>query len=295
MARGSAAGDAEIAALVARLTPGEHYEISPDRKAVSLTDAGIDPSRRIVVVTDPGSPLEEDARSKGQRVVTADPDVGGRYSALTAFGLVPAGLAGVDVEVLLDDAESVTDLLADDDEANPALRLGAAIGGTSPLRDKLYLVDHGTELVGFGDWAEQLIAESTGKDGTGLLPVVLPRPGGSTPPTDATIVRLVPDDGDDSAPVAASTVDVGGSLGAQFLLWEVATAVAGRLLGINPFDQPDVEAAKAGARDMLESGLGGEAEEPAFLDGDIAVFGTAELLDGADSLEDALRVLRSTW
>ena len=119
----------------------------------AFTDAGIDPAQRIVVVTDPGSPLEQDARSKGQRVVNADPDVGGRYSALTAFGLVPSGLAGVDIEVLLDDAESVADLLAEDDEANPALRLGAAMGGTDPLRDKIYLVDHGTTARGLGDWA----------------------------------------------------------------------------------------------------------------------------------------------
>ena len=88
--------------------------------------------RHIVVVTDPGSPLDGQARAAGYRVVNADPDVGGRYSALTAFGLVPSGLAGADIEALLDDAEAVADLLAADDEANPALRLGAALGGTAP-------------------------------------------------------------------------------------------------------------------------------------------------------------------
>ncbi|WP_433954681.1 glucose-6-phosphate isomerase [Janibacter indicus] len=275
----------ERTAVVVSSKSGSTVETDSQRRVFeqAFTDAGIDPAGRIVVVTDPGSPLDEQAREAGYRVVNADPDVGGRYSALTAFGLVPSGLAGADIEALLDDAEAVADLLAEDDEANPALRLGSAIGGTSPLRDKLYLVDHGTEARGLGAWAEQLIAESTGKDGTGLLPVVLPRPGGSTPPTDATIVRLVPDDGDDSAPVAASTVDVGGSLGAQFLLWEVATAVAGRLLGINPFDQPDVESAKQAARDLM-SGSGGDEVSDDFADGPVSVrhLGGDWLGDAAD-------------
>lgn len=257
----------------------------------AFTDAGIDPSGRIVVVTDPGSPLEDDARAKGQRVVNADPDVGGRYSALTAFGLVPSGLAGADIEALLDDAESVADLLAEDDDANPALRLGAAIGGTDPLRDKLYLVDHGTTARGLGDWAEQLIAESTGKEGRGLLPVVLAAPGGSTPPADATIVRLVPDDGVDDAPVAPSTVDVGGSLGAQFLLWETATVVAGRLLGINPFDQPDVESAKQAARDLM-SGSGETASATGVTDGPVTISHLGgDWLAGAASVEAAVAAL----
>ncbi|APH01531.1 glucose-6-phosphate isomerase [Janibacter indicus] len=275
----------ERTVVVVSSKSGSTVETDSQRRVFeqAFTDAGIDPAGRIVVVTDPGSPLDEQAREAGYRVVNADPDVGGRYSALTAFGLVPSGLAGADIEALLDDAEAVADLLAEDDEANPALRLGSAIGGTSPLRDKLYLVDHGTEARGLGAWAEQLIAESTGKDGTGLLPVVLPRPGGRTPPTDATIVRLVPDDGDDSAPVAASTVDVGGSLGAQFLLWEVATAVAGRLLGINPFDQPDVESAKQAARDLM-SGSGGDEVSDDFADGPVSVrhLGGDWLGDAAD-------------
>ncbi|MHA7127457.1 glucose-6-phosphate isomerase [Janibacter indicus] len=268
----AAVSELERTVVVVSSKSGSTVETDSQRRVFeqAFTDAGFDPAGRIVVVTDPGSPLDEQAREAGYRVVNADPNVGGRYSALTAFGLVPSGLAGADIEALLDDAEAVADLLAENDEANPALRLGSAIGGTSPLRDKLYLVDHGTEARGLGAWAEQLIAESTGKDGTGLLPVVLARPGGSTPPPDATIVRLVPDDGDDSAPVAASTVDVGGSLGAQFLLWEVATAVAGRLLGINPFDQPDVESAKQAARDLM-SGSGGDEVSDDFADGPVSV------------------------
>lgn len=289
----AAATDLQRTVVVVSSKSGSTVETDSQRRVFeqAFTEAGIDPAARIVVVTDPGSPLEEDARAKGQRVVTADPSVGGRYSALTAFGLVPSGLAGADVEALLDDAESVADLLAEDDEANPALRLGAAMGGTSPLRDKLYLVDHGTPISGLGDWAEQLIAESTGKEGKGLLPVVLDRPGAGAPPADATVVRLVADDGEDEVPVAPSTVDVGGSLGAQFLLWETATAVSGRLLGINPFDQPDVESAKQAARDLM-SGDGASASEPDLTDGPVTVsHAGGDWLGGASTLDEAVTAL----
>lgn len=289
----AAATDLQRTVVVVSSKSGSTVETDSQRRVFeqAFTEAGIDPAARIVVVTDPGSPLEEDARAKGQRVVTADPSVGGRYSALTAFGLVPSGLAGADVEALLDDAESVADLLAEDDEANPALRLGAAMGGTSPLRDKLYLVDHGTPISGLGDWAEQLIAESTGKEGKGLLPVVLDRPAAGAPPADATVVRLVADDGEDEVPVAPSTVDVGGSLGAQFLLWETATAVAGRLLGINPFDQPDVESAKQAARDLM-SDDGPTASEPDLTDGPVTVsHAGGDWLGGASTLDEAVTAL----
>ena len=289
----AAATDLQRTVVVVSSKSGSTVETDSQRRVFeqAFTEAGIDPAARIVVVTDPGSPLEEDARAKGQRVVTADPSVGGRYSALTAFGLVPSGLAGADVEALLDDAESVADLLAEDDEANPALRLGAAMGGTSPLRDKLYLVDHGTQISGLGDWAEQLIAESTGKEGKGLLPVVLDRPGAGAPPADATVVRLVADDGEDEVPVAPSTVDVGGSLGAQFLLWETATAVSGRLLGINPFDQPDVESAKQAARDLM-SDDGPTASEPDLTDGPVTVsHAGGDWLGGASTLDEAVTAL----
>ena len=272
----------------------------------AFTDAGIDPTERIVIVTDPGSPLDKSAREAGYRVVNADPDVGGRYSALTAFGLVPSGLAGVDIEALLDDAESVADLLAADDDANPALRLGAAIGGTNPLRDKLAIVDDGSGIVGFADWAEQLIAESTGKSGTGILPVVEAGdddPEVTWPAPDVTVVRLVSVDAedeplsDDTDVVAVdptrSEVAVSGSLGAQMLLWEVAVAAAGRLLGINPFDQPDVESAKAAARELLDKGLG-VAAAPAASDRAIEIRtmgGDGDWLGGATTVAGALDAL----
>lgn len=293
-------------AVVVSSKSGSTVETDSQRRAFeqAFADADIDATKRIVVVTDPGSPLDAEARTAGFRVINADPDVGGRYSALTAFGLVPSGLAGADIGALLDDAEAVADLLADDGEGNPALQLGAAIGGTKPLRDKLVLVEAGTENVGFGAWAEQLIAESTGKNGTGILPVVADGEAPEHTYGDANLVRLVsstdehdneadltvdshglprhpdsvaaeqPGPGDDVPEAnlgdSGSIITVAGTLGAQMLLWEVATAVAGRLLGINPFDQPDVESAKKAARGLLDQ-AGTTAEEPAFVDGSVEV------------------------
>ena len=285
---------------------GSTVETDSQRRAFeqAFRDAGLDPTRHLVVVTDPGSPLDQQSREAGYRVVNADPHVGGRYSALTAFGLVPSGLAGADIEALLDDAETVADLLAADDEGNPGLRLGAAVAGTQPLRDKLVLVDDGSGLVGFPAWAEQLVAESTGKDGTGLLPVVVEdtaAPEVALPPQDGTVVRLTrdPDAADDEASTdphltphaAGSDVWVTGGLGAQLLLWEVATAVAGRILDIDPFDQPDVESAKKAARSLLE---GTPEREPALLkDGpvEVRVPGDASWFGDADDLVSAIGAL----
>ncbi len=285
--------DLEHTVVVVSSKSGSTVETDSQRRAfeAAFEAAGIDVTRRVVVVTDPGSPLECDATAKGYRVFTADSHVGGRYSALTAFGLVPSGLAGADLDQLLDDAETATELLAADDEANPGLRLGAALAGTSPLRDKTYLVDAGTAIHGFGDWAEQLIAESTGKHGAGLLPVVVPAPGPERPTADVTVVRLVADDAGDADPAGASRVDVAGPLGAQLLLWEVATAVAGRLLGINPFDQPDVESAKKAARDLMDAGMG-DADAPAVTDGAVEVRALGgDWLGGADTVAAAVEAL----
>ena len=281
------------AVVVVSSKSGSTVETDSQRRAfeAAFEAAGISPRERIVVVTDPGSPLDQDARGRGYRVVNADPDIGGRYSALSAFGLVPSGLAGADVGRLLEEAEVVSDLLAADDDGNPALRLGAAMAGTKPLRDKLVLVEEGSGLRGLPAWAEQLIAESTGKQGTGVLPVVV---GGADsvepadPPADATVVRLVAD-ADDEVPVqdSGSSVRVAGTLGAQLLLWEVATAAAGRLLGINPFDQPDVESAKKAARTLLESPR--SSTEPDFVDGPVAVRALGgDWLGDARSLDEAV-------
>ena len=217
--------------LVVSSKSGGTLETDSHRRAYerAFRDAGIDPRERIVVVTDPGSPLEASARAAEYRVFLADPNVGGRYSALSAFGLVPSALAGVDVGGLLDDAAALLPTLANDSD-NPALSLGAVLGEAGRAgRDKVVIADFGSRHPGFGDWAEQLVAESTGKQGTGLLPVVVESveaPGFSEAP-DRHLVVL-------GAHLNIEGTTVSGSLGAQFLAWEYATAVAGHVLGIDP-------------------------------------------------------------
>ncbi|MCY7413354.1 MAG: glucose-6-phosphate isomerase [Salinibacterium sp.] len=252
--------------------------------------AGIDPLDRIIIVTDPGSPLDVSARAAGYRVFNADPNVGGRYSALTAFGLVPSGLAGVDISELLDEAEAALLPLSVDEPENVGLILGAAIAGTRPLRNKLGIVSDGTHILGFGDWAEQLIAESTGKLGKGVLPVVLNTASAelSAGLSDLQIVRLV-GDREDTETVAHGEIEIAGTLGAQLLTWQYAVAVAGRILGINPFDQPDVESAKLAARALTDHPSA--PQPPAFTVGDIEVRGTANVLDGAHDLETVVQRL----
>ncbi len=295
----------ERTVVVVSSKSGSTVETDSQRRAfqAAFGDVGIDPTGRIIIVTDPGSPLDEESRAAGYRVINADPNVGGRYSALTAFGLVPSGLAGADIEALLDDAEAVADVLSADDDGNPGLRLAAAMAGTEPLRDKFVIVDDGSGLVGFADWAEQLIAESTGKQGTGVLPVVVAGdsdPEVARPAPDVTVARLVSDSDDepDTDPTADHEVDaarsevsVSGTLGAQLLLWEVATAAAGRLLDINPFDQPDVESAKKAARALLDQGMGA-AEAPAATDGAVEIRSLGgEWLGDAKTVGDALTAL----
>ncbi|KZE94128.1 Glucose-6-phosphate isomerase [Agromyces sp. NDB4Y10] len=281
-------------ALVVSSKSGSTVETDSQRRAYeqAFRDAGVDPASRIIVVTDPGSPLEESARAAGYRVFTADATVGGRYSALTAFGLVPSGLAGVDLDELLAETQAIELALAVDAEENPGLILGAAIAATEPRRDKLAIVADGTHIVGFADWAEQLIAESTGKQGTGILPVVLgaDAPELASVAADVQVVRLVDDAGtevfvDDTD----GEIRVSGTLGAQLLVWEYATAVAGRILGINPFDQPDVESAKIAARGLLDARP--EPAPAAFVTDGIEVRGTPDVIGAASDLSSAIEVL----
>ncbi len=281
-------------ALVISSKSGSTVETDSQRRVYeqAFRDAGIDPTTRIIVVTDPGSPLDESARAAGYRVFNADPTVGGRYSALTAFGLVPSGLAGADIAEILDEAETIELSLAIDSPENPGLVLGAAIAATAPLRDKLAIVADGTHIVGFADWAEQLIAESTGKEGTGILPVVLEKdaPELSADLADLQVVRLVDDAGDQIfSHHDTGEIRVSGSLGAQLLVWEYATAVAGRLLGINPFDQPDVESAKIAARGLLDARP--EPAPAAFVADGIEVRGTPDVIGASSDLVSAIDVL----
>lgn len=241
----------ETTVVVVSSKSGSTVETDSQKRAfeAAFTAAGIDPLTRIVIVTDPGSPLDVSSRDDGYRVFNADPHVGGRYSALTAFGLVPCGLAGVDIATLLDDADTALPALLADNESNPGLMLGAAMAGTSPRRDKMGILSAKSSIVGIGDWIEQLVAESTGKNYTGVLPVVLEPGAPDLSAPDLLPVHIL----DSEADASGDSVTVSGTLGDQLITWEVATAVAGTLLGINPFDQPDVESAKIAARAFLDT------------------------------------------
>ena len=229
-----------------------------------------------VAVTDPGTVLVEHAADCGYRQVFRNPsDIGGRYSALSLFGLVPAALLGVDLDALLEQAREMAlecgPEVADDD--NPGVELGRFMAEQALAgRDKVTVLTV-PELAVFGLWVEQLLAESTGKQGKGLLPVVneAPRPpeafgedravvavdfAGVSAPGASQLKAL-------EHPVAFLGLSEGIELGAEFFRWEMATAVAGHLLGINAFDQPDVQAAKDATRRVLaELAAGGELPAP---------------------------------
>ncbi len=239
--------------------------------------------RRFVAVTDPGSGLESLARERGFRAVLyGDPEIGGRFAAMSAFGMVPAALMGLDATTMLDTAEETLELLGPDVPADehPGAQLGALIAVAAMAgRDKLTL--HLDERIeSFGSWLEQLIAESTGKQGVGILPVLGDGVGAADP--SGRLHVLVGDTGIDpgtlDGPWVELQIEEPEDLGAQVVLWEFATAVAGIVLGINPFDQPDVESAKREARGLL--------------DGRVATGPGTATGAGESSLADALAALR---
>jgi glucose-6-phosphate isomerase len=253
--RAVVAKDIQRTAIIVSSKSGSTVETDSQKRIFeeAFTNAGIEKTERIVIVTDPGSPMEAAAKADGYKIFNADPTVGGRYSALTAFGLVPSGFAGVDIQELLDQAKQAAVVLAEDSAGNPGLILGAALARSANgngFKDKVGLLADQSSLPGFGDWIEQLVAESTGKHSLGVLPVVLQAKSYESF-ADLNDMLLVEISGDKTVEMAEG-VSVSAPLGAQFMLWEYATVVASRLLGINPFDQPDVESAKIAARGMLE-------------------------------------------
>ena len=226
---------------------------------------------QFAAITDPGSSLAELARQRGfRRVFENRPDIGGRYSALSYFGMVPGALIGADLGTLLGRAGKMVAAMSPDADAstNPGLRLGAIMGAAALQgRDKLTLVLPG-EVSSFGAWLEQLIAESTGKRGKGILPVDGEEVG---PPGvyghDRLFVSLGPDPRLDALaaaghPVVELPYDGALSIGDEVMRWEMATALAGAVLGINPFDQPNVAEAKAATERVLKEGLRDIPTEP---------------------------------
>ena len=226
------------------------------------------PALDFVAITDPGSSLAELARAQEFRTIfEGPPDVGGRYSALTVFGLVPAALHGVDLEGLLERAQAMADACRRPGADNPGLALGAALGEAAlAARDKLTVLTS-PRLAAFGDWVEQLIAESTGKRERGIVPVVGEPVGNPTAYGDdrCFVILTLAGDADPGwqqlgaalerlgHPVIgielAGPLDVGG----EFVRWEVAVAAAGMVLEIDPFDQPNVQESKDATRALLDA------------------------------------------
>jgi transaldolase/glucose-6-phosphate isomerase len=245
------------------LEPNLFLELFLDRvrAAVGPAEAGC----RFIAVTDPGSRVETIARENGFHVCAGVPSIGGRYSALSDFGMAPAAAMGLDVEAILVGARGMVAACREEPaHRNPGVALGVTLGVLAREgRDKLTVVST-PSIASFGAWLEQLVAESTGKRGKAVIPVdgetlgppevygddrvfVHVRRQFGDPTNDAAVERLA----EAGHPVLRIDVEAPLDLGAEFFRWEVATAVVGSLLGIDPFDQPDVEASKVATRKLV--------------------------------------------
>ncbi len=236
------------------------FELLLDR----LSDAA---SASALAITDPGSALESRARAAGAAVVFGHPDVGGRFSVLSAFGLAPAGVAGIDLEPLLASARSMAGACRGDHAkgaANPGVELGLLLAAAHDCGlDKLYLHPP-RECAEMAAWVEQLLAESLGKGDVLLLPVLAEGlPLAPAPDRlDIALGRCASDGAPAGGPLAQLEADLPADLGGELFRWQFATAVAGALLRMNPFDQPDVESSKVVTRRYVERMKAGDAPTP---------------------------------
>jgi hypothetical protein len=248
--------------LIVSSKSGSTIETSSARAifTAAFQDQGLDLASHILIITDPGSPLDLQARSQGLAVINADPHVGGRFSALTAFGLVPAAFTGVDVSVLLDQASDMkADFLHD---SNPIIDVASLL--ITESKQYIAFIDQGSGLAGLSDWIEQLIAESTGKSGVGRLPIAV---DDVTTAAIGGALRVSFSEGD------ADLVTV-GSLGEHFIFWEWVTALMGSALDIDPFNQPNVTEAKNATSELLKEWSGALPQFTAdYVDERVAIFG----------------------
>jgi len=199
-------------------------------------DAGLDKTNHMIIITDPDSPLDLASRETGFTVVNANPNVGGRFSVLGAFGLVPSALIGLDVSVILDSADETKQSLNSD--PTPAIQAAYAI--ITETKQYFSLTDESSNMPGLSDWIEQLVAESTGKNGVGRLPIVL-KNGDDSTPNDCLSISFAGD----------SDLVISGDLGSQFFFWEWVTALVGAGLSIDPFNQPNVQESKLASGALL--------------------------------------------
>ena len=259
----------------------------------ACADAGLDAAERVVAITDAGSDLDDPTRSAA--VFTTPADVGGRYSAFTAFGLVPAVLAGGDPRTLVESAARCAAELRNDED-NPAVELAAFLSSAHARDvDKLVLADQ--TGVGLGAWIEQLIGESLGKDGRGLLPIAIDDPASEliqNAGPDVSTVGLAlstAEYAEPPAPVSGHFGSVCGDLGSALYLWEFTTALLAYSTAVDPFDQPDVESAKASARAALADPESVQSMDLVFSYENIAVYGDEHALGSVRSISGAVRAL----
>ena len=264
----------------------KQYFFQRAKEVVGAENAG----KHFIAVTDPGSKLRQEAeRDRFRKIFLGNPTIGGRYSALSDFGMAPAAAMGIDVAKFLDRTNQMVTACGDAAKDNPGCILGAVLGTAHKQgRDKLTIIAS-PGINDLGAWLEQLVAESTGKNGKGMIPVdrealTAPQAYG----TDRVFVYLRLRSGPDSRqdanladledagqPVIVISLNDPYDLGQEFFRWEFATAVAGSIIGINPFDQPDVEASKVETRKLTEeyerTGTL-PAERPFFEGDDIKLF-----------------------
>ena len=260
-------GDISQTVFVVSSKSGSTIETSSQRALFQqkLIDAGLNPIDHIIFVTDPGSPLDQETKAAGYTVVNADPNVGGRFSALSAFGVVPSVLAGIDIwRVLSDAAAAKAEFLKNDQTIVDVAYLFSEIAG-----QYIAFTDHGSLVPGISDWIEQLIAESTGKDGKGRLPVVAESVTAAEVGNAFTVAFSE----------AGADLNVVASLGAHFIFWEWVTAIVGAALEIDPFNQPNVTEAKEQTLALLnEWKSSGSTVLPSLIadatEGDVEIFGT---------------------
>jgi len=272
--------------------------------------------RHFIAITDPGTKLDEQATSMGlRRIFRNAPDIGGRYSALSLFGMVPAAIAGYDVRRLLiaGVAELQANAATSDTRTAPGVRLGAIFGALAQQgRNKLTIFTH-PRVAAYGAWAEQLIAESTGKLGIGIVPIegeplgevraygedrLFVYVGAGLPQPDQATLDMLDHLEAHGQPTVRLRMDDLTDIGEQFALWEIATATAGSIMGIDAFDQPNVQESKDHTKRLLDEyqkrGIGRFDEPtPRLVSGSVAVMPLAGSrdLDLGDSLQSALRTI----
>ncbi|CAB4601046.1 unannotated protein [freshwater metagenome] len=241
-----------------------------------ILKAGLVPTDHMVFVTDPGSPLDTQVRSAGFQVLNADPNVGGRFSALSAFGILPAQLAGIDIWRVLEDASNCKkSFLADDTHIVDVAYLLSEVAG-----QYIAFTDHGSHVPGLSDWIEQLIAESTGKDGKGRLPVVC----------ESVEVAKVGGAFTIAFADAGADLQVIAPLGEHFIFWEWVTAILGAGLAVDPFNQPNVTEAKEQTMSLLQEWSGqGTTSVPSLTPNSST--GSVEVFGSGTSLTDSLQLL----